>query len=116
MTLSLGKEDLTYRGGQKQRIAIARAMIKRPSIILLDEATSALDNVSEGKVQVALQNLLKNKTTITIAHRLSTIEHYDKIIVMEQGKIVEAGTYKELLHNKRNFHQLVYGSNVQEGM
>ena len=84
-------------GGERQRIAIARAILKNAPILILDEATSALDNESERWIQQSLEELAKNRTTITIAHRLSTIQHADKIIVMHHGEIKESGTHQELL-------------------
>ncbi|MDB9726027.1 ATP-binding cassette domain-containing protein, partial [Salibacteraceae bacterium] len=84
-------------GGQKQRISIARAILKNPPILILDEATSALDTESEQLVQTALNNLMKNRTSLVIAHRLSTIQSADKILVMDQGQIAEQGTHTELL-------------------
>jgi len=84
-------------GGQRQRICIARAILKDAPILILDEATSALDTESEQMVQKALQNLMANRTTLVIAHRLSTIFHADKIIVIDRGEIVQAGTHTELL-------------------
>ena len=93
-------------GGQKQRISIARAILKNSPIILLDEATSSLDADSEEKVQNAITNLTKNKTTLVIAHRLSTIIRADKIIVLNQGEIVEAGTHNDLLKNSTIYKNL----------
>ncbi len=94
-------------GGQKQRLAIARAVLKNPPIMILDEATSALDTESEQLVQVALENMMKNRTSIVIAHRLSTIKNADVIIVMKKGKIVEQGTHQELLLKNGVYKNLV---------
>jgi len=95
----IGENGVKLSGGQKQRISIARAVLKNSPIILLDEATSSLDADSEEKVQNAIMNLTKNKTTLVIAHRLSTIIRADKIFVINQGKITDIGTHKELLEN-----------------
>ena len=95
----IGENGVRLSGGEKQRISIARAFLKNSPIILLDEATSSLDAVSEEKVQNAVINLTKNKTTLVIAHRLSTIIRADKIVVLNQGKIVDVGTHNELLKN-----------------
>ena len=95
----IGENGIKLSGGQKQRVSIARAFLKNSPIILLDEATSSLDAESEEKVQNAVMNLTKNKTTLVIAHRLSTIIRADKIIVINQGKISDIGTHKELLEN-----------------
>jgi len=93
-------------GGQRQRVAIARAIYKHSSLLLFDEATSALDNESEKRIQAALDTYTKDKITITIAHRLSTIEHADKILVMQKGKIVAAGTHSELLEHSDVYQRL----------
>ena len=95
----IGENGIRLSGGQKQRISIARAILKDSPIILLDEATSSLDADSEQKVQNAIMNLTKNKTTLVIAHRLSTIMRANKIIVLNEGEIVETGTHNELLKN-----------------
>jgi len=92
----IGERGVRLSGGQQQRVAIARAILKDAPILILDEATSALDNESEAYVQKALNNLMKNRTTIVIAHRLSTIRNADKILVLDQGKIAEQGTHLQL--------------------
>ena len=80
-------------GGQKQRIAIARAVVRDPKILLLDEATSALDEISQRLVQEALENVMKNRTSIVVAHRLTTVEKCSRVAVLQDGQIVESGTY-----------------------
>ena len=94
---NIGDRGGKLSGGQRQRISIARAILKNPPILILDEATSALDTESERLVQEALENLMKNRTTVVIAHRLSTIRNADEICVMHEGEIVERGKHEELL-------------------
>ena len=103
----IGDRGVRLSGGQKQRIAIARAILKNAPILLLDEATSALDSESERMVQAALDNLMTNKTSIVIAHRLSTIKNADKIIVMDQGKIVGVGKHNTLVKSNK-FYLKIY--------
>ena len=104
---NIGDSGNKLSGGQKQRLSIARAVLKNPPILVLDEATSALDSESEKLVQNALENLMKNKTSLVIAHRLSTIQNADKIIVLEKGKIIESGDHKELMKNDGIYSNLV---------
>ena len=107
----VGENGLLLSGGQRQRIAIARAILKNAPILILDEATSALDTESERHIQRALENLMKNRTTIIIAHRLSTIENADKIIVMDRGEILEEGRHAQLLELGGHYaalHQLQF--------
>jgi subfamily B ATP-binding cassette protein MsbA len=92
-----GEGGFKLSGGEKQRITIARAILRNPPILILDEATSALDNVTEKLVQDALNHAMKDRTVFVIAHRLSTIQNANKIIVLKQGRIAEAGTHDELL-------------------
>jgi subfamily B ATP-binding cassette protein MsbA len=93
----VGERGATLSGGQRQRVAIGRALLKNAPVLILDEATSALDTKSERRIQDALNNLMKNRTTLVIAHRLSTVEKADRIIVLDSGRIVESGTHGELL-------------------
>ena len=107
----VGENGVKLSGGQKQRLSIARAILKNSSIILLDEATSALDTESEAKIKYAIDNLIKNRTTIVIAHRLSTIKNADKIIVLSEGSLVEEGTHEELLI-KSNTYKKLYNQEI----
>ncbi|MFZ1625499.1 MAG: lipid A export permease/ATP-binding protein MsbA [Gammaproteobacteria bacterium] len=107
----VGDRGVLLSGGQRQRIAIARALLKNAPILILDEATSALDTESERRIQAALAQLMENRTTLVIAHRLSTIENADRIIVMSEGEIVEAGSHSELLAaggQYANLHRLQF--------
>ena len=102
----IGERGVLLSGGQKQRIAIARAFIKNAPILVLDEATSALDNKAEAVVQQAIENLMKNRTVLVIAHRLSTVRNADKIIVINNGEIVEQGSHEELIKLGREYSAL----------
>ena len=104
---NIGDGGGTLSGGQKQRLSIARAVLKNPPIMILDEATSALDTESEQLVQLALEKMMQNRTSLVIAHRLSTIQKADKIVVMKKGKIVEQGKHEELLAKKGEYFKLV---------
>lgn len=104
---NVGDSGNKLSGGQKQRISIARAVLKNPPIMVLDEATSALDTESEHLVQKALENMMKNRTSIVIAHRLSTIQNADTIIVMQQGQIIEKGSHEDLIEKKGAYNSLI---------
>jgi len=102
----VGDRGVLLSGGQRQRIAVGRALLKNAPVLILDEATSSLDTKSERHIQEALDELMKNRTTLVIAHRLSTVEKADRIIVLDRGKIIESGTHQELLASKGHYESL----------
>ncbi len=104
----IGERGTKISGGQRQRLSIARALLKNPPIMILDEATSALDNESEALVQVAIERLMKDRTTFVIAHRLSTIKHANKIIVIDEGEIVQMGVHEELIKEEGGIYKKLY--------
>ena len=111
---NIGDRGGKLSGGQRQRISIARAILKNPPILILDEATSALDTESERLVQEALENLMKNRTTVVIAHRLSTLRKANKIIVVDKGRIIENGSHDELMALKGKYYKLIEIQSLSE--
>ena len=109
----IGENGTRLSGGEKQRISIARAMIKNSPIILLDEATSSLDSETESKIQEALNTLTKNKTTIVIAHRLSTVLNSNNIYLIDSGKVLDNGKHEDLL-NKSDLYKNFYEKQIQK--
>ena len=109
----VGDQGITLSGGEKQRIVIARAMIRRPELLILDEATSALDNISEAAVQKAIDQVSKECTTLVIAHRLTTVRNAEKIVVLEKGEIIEEGTHDELLNQKGKYWKMYIAKEIE---
>src|SRR6202034_3073925 len=103
----IGERGRLLSGGERQRLAIARALLKDPPILILDEATSALDPVTEARVTTALDEVMKGRTTFVIAHRLATIRDATRILVFDQGRIIETGTYDDLVQRDGHFAELV---------
>jgi|TARA_Y100000758_G_C16030862_1_gene414594 subfamily B ATP-binding cassette protein MsbA len=108
----IGERGLKLSGGQRQRLCIARAIYKNPPILILDEATSSLDSESEKVVQNAIENVMENRTSIIIAHRLSTVINVDKIILIDEGKIVGIGNHKDLIKNSEMYKKLIQMQNL----
>src|SRR6185436_17891662 len=118
---TIGERGVKLSGGQQQRLAIARAILASPQILILDEATSNLDTESEQLIQASMADLLAGRTTFMIAHRLSTIRRADLILLMEDGRIIERGSHEELMNARGVYHGMVlrqmesHGENVAEG-
>lgn len=103
----LGERGVGLSGGERQRVSIARAVLKNPSILVFDEATASVDSETEHLIQESIENLIMGRTTIMIAHRLSTLRKANKIIVVDNGEIIECGTPEELLAKKGKYYKLV---------
>jgi ATP-binding cassette subfamily B protein len=103
----IGENGFTMSGGERQRLAIARAVLRNPSILILDEATASLDTETEHLIQEALERLIKGRTTFAIAHRLSTLRHADRLICIDKGKIAEMGSHDELMEKQGVYYRLV---------
>jgi ATP-binding cassette subfamily B protein len=108
----VGERGIKLSGGERQRVAIARAILANAPVLVLDEATSSLDSESEMLIQEALQNLMKQKTTIVIAHRLSTIMRMDRILVLQNGQLVEEGSHADLISHKTGLYKRLWDLQV----
>jgi len=108
----VGESGIKLSGGQKQRLAIARALLKNSSIILFDESTSSLDNLAQNQVKQSIENIKGKSTVVIVAHRLSTIKNVDKIFFLENGKIVDSGTFNELYKRNKNFKTIFLAENL----
>ena len=102
----IGERGIKLSGGQRQRLGIARALVRKTPIIIFDEATSSLDSISESKIQAAIENSFEDKTVFVIAHRLSTIRNVDRILVLDQGRIIEEGNFEDLIKQNGHFATL----------
>jgi ABC-type transport system involved in Fe-S cluster assembly fused permease/ATPase subunit len=111
----VGERGLKLSGGEKQRVAIARTLLKNPAILIFDEATSALDSKAEQAIQAQLKEIAKNRTTLVIAHRLSTVADAQQILVLDHGRIVERGTHQTLLAAERLYAQMWERQQAAEG-
>lgn len=109
----VGESGIKLSGGQKQRLSIARALLKKSSIIMFDESTSSLDNLAQNKIKNTIDNIKGKSTIVIVAHRLSTIQNVDKIFFLEEGKIVDSGTFKELYKNNKNFKKIFRAENLE---
>ena len=107
----LGERGINLSGGQKQRICIARALIKKPKILILDDCLSALDTETEEKIIASLKDLIKDTTTIISSHRMSSVQNLNEIIVLEEGKIIQKGSHKELV-NQKGYYKEVYSKQL----
>ena len=112
----LGQGGVNVSGGQKQRLCIARALLKKPKILILDDSTSAVDTATEAKIRASFSGSLKDTTKIIIAQRISSVMEADKILVMEEGKIVGMGEHKELMENCETYQEIYYSQMDKEGI